>query len=84
MAKSHYSDKKRKKELVRKERKEQKRQQKLDRAKKRSEQDSVHFQEEMENIETQNSGNAFVLFKCLEIFDLDAHNWGTVQFRQKQ
>jgi hypothetical protein len=44
--------KKRNKELVRKERKEQKRQQKLDRAKKRSEQDSVHFQEEMENIET--------------------------------
>jgi len=51
MAKSHISDKKRKKEIERKQRQEQKRQRKLNKVINRSEPNSNQFQEEMENIE---------------------------------
>jgi hypothetical protein len=52
MAKSHYSVKKRNKELERKQRKEQKRQRKLNKVKIKSERNSNQFPEEIENIET--------------------------------
>ena len=49
MAKSHYSVKKRKKELTRKLKQEQKRQRKLDRNKKNAEGDPNQFQDKVEN-----------------------------------
>ena len=48
MAKSHYSFKKRKKELARKLKQEKKRQSKLDKNKRKSENDPNHFQDETE------------------------------------
>ena len=52
MTKSHYSVKKRQKELERKQRKEQKRQRKLNKVKIKFERNSNQFPEEIENIET--------------------------------
>ena len=51
MAKSHYSIKKRKKELARKLKQEQKRQRKLDKDKKESEGDPNQSQDEIENLQ---------------------------------
>ncbi|MGD2015508.1 MAG: hypothetical protein PVI42_17270 [Desulfobacterales bacterium] len=49
MAKSHYSVKKRKKELTRKLKQEQKRQRRLDKNKKIAEDDPNQFQDKVEN-----------------------------------
>ena len=49
MAKSHYSVKKRKKELTRKLKQDQKRQRKLDKNKKNAEDDPNQFQDKVEN-----------------------------------
>ncbi|MGD8210323.1 MAG: hypothetical protein PVH37_06890 [Desulfobacterales bacterium] len=49
MAKSHYSVKKRKKELTRKLKQEQKRQRRLDKNKKIAEDDPKQFQDKVEN-----------------------------------
>jgi predicted nuclease with TOPRIM domain len=53
MAKSHYSVKKRKKELARKLKQEQKRQRKLDKDKKEFEGDLNQSQDEIENLQVQ-------------------------------
>jgi hypothetical protein len=50
MAKSHYSVKKRRKELERKEKKEQKRQRKFGKLKKKSDDNSNQFPEETEDL----------------------------------
>ena len=52
MAKSHYSVKKRTKELERMQKREQKRQRKLNKVKIKSEQNSNQFPEEIDKIET--------------------------------
>ena len=51
MAKSHYSVKKRKKEFERKQKQEQKRQRKLDRARKRFEENPSELQDVIINLE---------------------------------
>jgi hypothetical protein len=50
MAKSHYSFKKRKKELARKLKQEQKRQRKLDKSKEKSDEDVAASQGEIDNL----------------------------------
>jgi hypothetical protein len=61
MAKSHYSVKKRKKELTRKLKQEQKRQRKLDKNKKKAEGDPNQFQDKVENLQVQGGGSVFNL-----------------------